>query len=178
MGLGDLALFAALPHLGARLTILMCQCLAVPVAMLTEWLWLDTGLRVAEIVWSSTILGGLVLALMPSRHHPPKVPLRPLGFIMGALAAIGQGLGAVISRHGYELTTAAGTDMDGISAAYQRISGGLIITACYFIALQWRSRSVPAKPSLLVSPEPRHRAWAYLMGNAFCGPIIGVSCYQ
>src|SRR5690606_13413529 len=38
MGLGDLALFAALPRLGSRLTVLMCQCLAVPIAMQTEWL--------------------------------------------------------------------------------------------------------------------------------------------
>ena len=56
MGLGDLALFAALPMIGSRLTILMAQCLAVPVAM-----WFSPR-RVAA--WALTALygGGLEIA--------------------------------------------------------------------------------------------------------------------
>jgi uncharacterized membrane protein len=47
IGLGDLASFGALPLLGSRLTVLMAQCVATPIAMLTEWLWLGTTLRPA-----------------------------------------------------------------------------------------------------------------------------------
>ena len=134
MGLGDLALFAALPRLGSRLTILMCQCIAVPIAIQAEWLWMDTRLTLPQIGWAALILVGVTIALMPSKRHPPKVALTKLGFLFGFLAAAGQGLGAVVSRHAYELTVAAGQSINGISAAYQRIAGGLIITAIYFTA--------------------------------------------
>src|SRR3954470_21435459 len=56
MGLGDLASFAALPLLGARLTVLMVQCLAVPIAMVAERLWLGTALTMSQVSWSFVIL--------------------------------------------------------------------------------------------------------------------------
>src|SRR4026208_1792748 len=42
MGLGDLAVYAALPLLGSRLTVLMTQCLAAPLAAPGGWLLLRT----------------------------------------------------------------------------------------------------------------------------------------
>ena len=49
-GLCDTAIFLALPRLGAQLTSLMVQCLAVPIAAVTEWLWLGTRLGLGEIL--------------------------------------------------------------------------------------------------------------------------------
>jgi drug/metabolite transporter (DMT)-like permease len=46
-GLGDLALYEALPRIGTRLTLLLMQCLAAPIGALIEWLWLGTTLSVA-----------------------------------------------------------------------------------------------------------------------------------
>ena len=43
-GLGDISLFEALPRLGAALTVLIVQCLAVPIGAVTEWLWLGTSI--------------------------------------------------------------------------------------------------------------------------------------
>src|SRR5690349_8272022 len=40
MGLGDIGVYAALPLLGSRLTVLITQCLAAPIAALGEWAWL------------------------------------------------------------------------------------------------------------------------------------------
>src|SRR5438093_4447201 len=40
MGIGDLGVYAALPLLGSRITVLMTQCLAAPIAALGEWWWL------------------------------------------------------------------------------------------------------------------------------------------
>ncbi len=175
MGLGDLALFAALPRLGSRLTVLMCQCLAVPIAMQAEWMWMSTRLTGPQILWAFIILVGVAVALMPSRRDPPKVPVTRLGLLFGFLAAVGQGLGAVVSRHAYEVTTAAGMSIDGISAAYQRIAGGLLITGAYFV-LRWlaQRRSVPAAPTT----QRRGRGWWFVLANALCGPTLGVSCYQ
>ena len=175
MGLGDLALFAALPRLGSRLTVLMAQCIAVPVAMQAEWLWMGTRLSPSQIAWAGVILAGVVIALMPSRSDPPKVPVTRLGLVFGLLAALGQGLGAVVSRHAYEVTTLAGGHIDGISAAYQRITGGLLITGAYFLFKHLTSAG-PRRPAL--DPATRRRGWLIIAANALCGPTLGVSCYQ
>ena len=118
MGLGDLANFGALPLLGSRLTILTTQCLAAPLAVLAEWLWLGTKISGAQLFWGAVILGGVAVALMPGRANPPRVPVRPLGFIFGVLAAAGQGFGAVISRKANAASLLAGQPVDGITAAY------------------------------------------------------------
>ena len=179
MGLGDLALFAALPRLGSRLSVLMAQCVAVPIAMLAEWSWLHTSLAVGEIALSTVILVGVAVALAPSRRLPPKVAVRASGFVFGFLAAAGQGLGAVVSRRAYEVTAAAGEAIDGISAAYQRIAGGLLISATYFLVRHALSRRAP-QPAVAADAAARgnYRRFGVVGLNALCGPVLGVSCYQ
>lgn len=176
MGLGDLAVFAALPLLGSRLTVLMTQCLAAPLAIVAEWLWLGTVLTGTQLLWGFVILGGVLIALLPSRSSPPKVTIRPIGFLFGFLAACGQGFGAVVSRKGNALAALAGEPIDGLTAAYQRILGGLAITLIWLAARALLS----AKPSAPAPPEapPPWRAYLWIPANAGCGAIIGVSCYQ
>jgi drug/metabolite transporter (DMT)-like permease len=176
MGLGDLAVFAALPLLGSRLTVLMTQCLAAPLAIVAEWLWLGTVLTGTQLIWGFVILGGVLVALLPSRSSPPKVTIRPIGFLFGFLAACGQGFGAVVSRKGNALAALAGEPIDGLTAAYQRILGGLAITLVWLAARALLS----AKPSAPTPPEapPPWRAYLWIPANAGCGAIIGVSCYQ
>ena len=176
MGLGDLAVFAALPLLGSRLTVLMMQCLAAPLAIVAEWLWLGTVLTGTQLLWGFVILGGVLVALLPSRSSPPKVTIRPIGFLFGFLAACGQGFGAVVSRKGNALAALAGEPIDGLTAAYQRILGGLAITLIWLAARALLS----AKPSAPAPPEapPLWRAYLWIPANAGCGAIIGVSCYQ
>ncbi len=174
MGLGDLASFYALPLLGSRLTILMTQCLAVPIAILAERFWLGTRLSFSQILWGAVILLGVAVALMPTPKRPPRVRVRPVGFLWGFLAAAGQGLGAVVSRRAYEAATHAGETIDGMTAAYQRTVGGLVITAAYFILLAlWQAERLPAQPS---APPLRNYGW--IAANSLCGAVIGVSCYQ
>lgn len=183
MGLGDLASFAALPRLGSRLTVLMTQCLAVPIAMLVEWMWLSTALRPSQVLWSFAILAGVLVALLPSKKDPPAVEVKPAGFIFGLLAACGQGVGAVISRQGNALTALAGEPVDGITAAYQRIVGGFVLTVLYFAV-----RSLlPEKPVTAWVPETTPgplkppltwRSYLWIPANALAGAVLGVSCYQ
>ena len=52
------------------------------------------------------------------------------------LAAIGQGGGAVLSRKAFLVAAHAGQSIDGGTAAYQRIIGGIGVAAIYF-ALLW-----------------------------------------
>jgi drug/metabolite transporter (DMT)-like permease len=176
MGLGDLAVFAALPLLGSRLTVLMTQCLAAPLAIVAEWLWLGTVLTGTQLLWGFVILGGVLVALLPSRSSPPKVTIRPIGFLFGFLAACGQGFGAVVSRKGNALAALAGEPIDGLTAAYQRILGGLAITLIWLAARALLSAK-PSAPTPSEAPPP-WRAYLWIPANAGCGAIIGVSCYQ
>ncbi len=188
MGLGDLAVFAALPLLGARLTVVVTQCLAAPIAALTEWAWLGTRLNGSQAGWSLLVLAGVALALAPSRRHPPRVQVRPAGILFGIAAAAGQGIGAAVSRKAYELTAAAGQSIDGLSATYQRLLGGIVLTVLFFAAqrlLRPTAESMPVREE----PSPTEPAgggalrsvfvrWRWTLCNGLSGPVLGVSCYQ
>lgn len=181
MGLGDLGVFAALPLLGSRLTVLMTQCLAAPIAALGEWLWLDTRLSGAQMLWGAVIIGGVLLALMPSKASPPRVRVRPIGFLFGLLAAAGQGFGALVSRKGVEVAIAAGESAHnatfGLNAAYHRILAGLVFTALWFLVLRLLGR-LPARPAALDDAAGRRRARQWLLANSLIGPVLAVGCYQ
>ncbi len=172
-GLGDLALYEALPRIGSRLTLLLMQCLAAPIGALLEWLWLGTTLSVAQCLAGLAILVGIAVALAPGDHfHFDRKHLFS-GTIFGVLAAIGQGGGAVLSRKAFLLSAQAGQSIDGGTAAYQRILGGIGVAAVYFVWLRVHSRSS--------SPAGRlewRKAWPWVVVNTVGGPVLGVGCYQ
>lgn len=172
MGVGDLAFFAALPFLGSRLTTTMNQCLSVPIAIGIEWLWLGTKLSAVQFACIGVILAGIVVALVPTKKSPPKVPVRPLGVLLGLVAALGQGTGAVLSRRGFEITTAAGAHLDGLTAAYQRVLGGIAITAAWFALRAWLERDREARPA------PPLRAHGWILIHALAGPVFGMATFQ
>ena len=175
MGAGDLAFFAALPLLGTRLSTMMMQCLAVPVAVVVEWLWLGTALTTAQLASSTVILAGIVLALSPTRGDPPRVRVRPAGIVFGLLAAAGQGLGAVLSRRGFAIAVAAGRPLDGFSVAFQRNLGGLGLMLAWFLVLHYAQRNRPAAEP---APAPRLGAYKWVVANALTGPIFGMGTMQ
>ncbi|MHB8521459.1 MAG: DMT family transporter [Limisphaerales bacterium] len=180
-GLGDVAMYQALPRLGSRLTILMVQCLAAPLAAVTEWLWLGTTLSPAQVASGLVILVGVAIALAPREHlHiPPHVLGR--GILFGIVAAFGQALGAVLTRKANQVAALAGQTVDGGTAAYQRILGGLLIAA---LAVWWVNRGnffahAPATGEASAHKASRWRAAAgWVLLNSVAGPTIGVSCYQ
>lgn len=179
MGLGDIGVYAALPLLGSRLTVLMTQCLAAPIAAIGEWLWLGTRLTTLQIVWGSVILVGVAVAIMPSKSSPPKVHVRPIGFLFGLVAAAGQGFGALVSRKGVTVATTAGEHVAnatfGLTATYHRILAGLIFITLWFLVLRL-FRRVPPAPTL--DAKQRRKSHQWVLANAFCGPVAGVGCYQ
>jgi drug/metabolite transporter (DMT)-like permease len=180
MGFGDLGVYGALPLLGSRLTVLMTQCLAAPIAALGEWLWLGTRLTAAQIFWGALILTGVAIAMLPTKNSPPRVKVKPIGFLFGLLAAAGQGFGALVSRKGVDVATAAGEAAHdatfGLTAAYHRILAGVVFIALWFWVLRVLKR-LPAVPAAL-SPDERRRARRWMIANALAGPVLGVGCYQ
>jgi len=181
MGLGDLGVYAALPLLGSRITVLMTQCLAAPIAALGEWLWLGTKLTAAQVWWGVVILAGVAIAITPSKKSPPRVKVRPIGFVFGVVAACGQGFGALVSRKGVNIAEAAGeathTATFGLNTAYHRILAGLVFTSLWFLVLRAINR-LPKSAAAVPSPgAPRPNHW-WLIANGLAGPVLGVGCYQ
>ena len=168
-GLGDMALFAALPRIGPRLAILITQCLAAPLAAVVEWAWLGTTLTTAELWCAIIILAGVAVALAPDRGAKIERRVFWIGVLAGVGSAMGQGMGAVISRKANEVAAVAHFPIDGGTAAYQRILGGLLVTV---IAFAFFRRQKPGA-------APQWRAAApWSVANALAGPAIGVGCFQ
>lgn len=126
IGIGDVALFQALPRLGSRLSLLLIQCLTAPFGALIEWLWLGTKLSPIQMLCGATILVGVGIALAPAKHL--KIGRRELviGTIAALIAALGGAYGAVLSRKAFEVSYINREPIDGPNSAFQRIVGGLL----------------------------------------------------
>ena len=172
-GLGDMALFGALERIGPRLSILLTQCLAAPIAAFAEWRWLGTTLHTREIAFAAVILAGVGLALAPDHGWEGDRRTFWLGALLGLGSAIGQALGAVVSRKANIVATLSGTALDGGTAAYQRILGGMLVTALAFCLVK---QMRPARGEL--NAAKWRRAWPLVIANALAGPALGVACYQ
>ena len=68
----------------------------------------------------------------PSALANAALPGHRLGLLTGCLAALGQGGGAVLSRKAHALSAAGGLPIDGGTAAFQRILGGLLVVTLNF----------------------------------------------
>lgn len=175
-GMGDFALFEALPRLGAALTVLIIQCLAVPIGAVTEWLWHGTRMTPWQMGGSAVILIGVALAIAPERESAIPRGHRIAGLVFAVIGAFGQAWGAVVSRQGFALDANVGLHVDGASAAYQRLIGGIVCVALLAwtssIASRWRKPDAPR-------PErPWRHALPWIVSNAFAGPALGVTFYQ
>ncbi len=172
-GLGDMALFGALPRIGPRLSLLLTQCLAGPVAGLAEWLWLGQKISFREGSCGILILSGVAVALLPNGKIPtPRFFWSGVGF--GVLSALGQGLGAVISRKANALNFASHTAIDGGTAAFQRMLGGFLVTTIFILIVN-RRRSF----HFTVTPMKKLPVgWHLILLNGLAGPCLGVGFYQ
>jgi drug/metabolite transporter (DMT)-like permease len=175
-GLGDVALFFAYLRIGARLTILLNLCTAPLWSSLVEWLWLGTTLGPMQLLAGGVILAGVALAVS-SREATgmPRVGSRGVGILCGLTAGFGQGCGAVLSRKAVTLAQAGAFDLNGFSAAAQRVSGGLLYTLVFYLATRALGKSGAPLP---LEAGTRGKAIGWLLATAFCGPILGVSCFQ
>ena len=173
-GVGDLALYQALPRIGSRLSMILIHCLAAPLAAGLEWVWLGTGLTRLQICCSVVILAGVAVALAPKEHLHLARKVLVTGVIFGIIAAVGQGVGSVVSRKAYNVAIHAGESIDGITAAYQRIWGGVLFATISYFGFRHRGSNPPSLPFF----ERMRPAWKWLLANGTLGPAIGVSFMQ
>jgi len=92
--------------------------------------------------------------------------------------AFGQGFGAVLSRKAGSLVV-EGVTVDGLTAAYQRVLGGLTMMAILLLL-----RNIKLRNGGSIQTEiPLRRASVrfvivLIVLNALCGPTLGVGAYQ
>lgn len=174
-GLSDMAMLQTYPHLGARRTMVMVQCVAVPLATLIEWAWLGHAPTLGEAGFAIMVLVGVGLAMLPSSAAEPTHGLA-VGIGFGLLAALGQAGGAVISRKAYAVAMAAGQPfhgaLDGLTAAFERMLGGLFITLLVWCVTEATRRNPTSRPGNWRAGGP------WLIANALLGPSLGVTCFQ
>ncbi len=182
IGVGDYALFQALPRLGSRLCALMNQCLAAPIAALIEWFWLGSTLRPTQIFSGLVILTGVAIALAPGANLHLSRKAKIVGTTFAIFAALGNSFGVVLSRKAYAVTHAAGVPIDGGTAAFQRILGGLAIAAFMVLILKRQVFKIQANapPELVIEASRKkwRAAWPWVLVNGLAGQTLGVSCMQ
>lgn len=183
IGIGDAGLFQALPRLGSRLSLLIIQCLTAPIAALIEWLWLGTTLRPTEVIGALIILAGVGVALAPGEHILIPRPQLVTGSLFGLLGAAGNALGVVLSRKAYAVLAQNQESLDGCTAAFQRILGGLLVAGILLlIAKRQFIRFPDAVETAGPSPSPVRdkwrRIWPWVLLNSLAGQTLGVSAMQ
>jgi drug/metabolite transporter (DMT)-like permease len=182
VGVGDLAFYYALPRLGPRLCSLLTQCLGAPVGALIEWLWLGTTLTTGQILLGLVALAGVALALAPNREEPHNRRGLVFGICLALIAGAGTAVGAVLSRKAYVVAEAAGVHVDGGTAAFQRVLGGLLVAVVALLLLKRREVLDAARnqgTGLLDSTiRPWRKAGGWILANSMAGQTLGVTCMQ
>ena len=177
-GAGDISLFLAYPHLGARLTLLINLCFAPVAGALGEWLLLGDRPTSLQMLFCLMIIGGVGVAL-GSRSRVPRSP--SANFRIGLLAALGagsgQGFGATLTRMAKHASAGHASHFTGISEAFVRVLPGLAFALAAWIFARW----LPRRSAIGVRPinAPISAAGLrWVVGAAIFGPILGVSCFQ
>jgi drug/metabolite transporter (DMT)-like permease len=186
-GIGDIGGFFALPRIGSRLTVLLAQCGAAPLAGLIEWWWLGTVVSGVQCAAVALILGGICLALAPNRKLPAASPRFWIGVGCGLVAAFGQGFGAVLSRKAYLHAAAMGEPLavatigeamaTGATTGYQRLLGGILLVALFTLGSR-HIRILRTRPDPLEQLKPWTVKAFWVGANALTGPVLGIIFFQ
>jgi drug/metabolite transporter (DMT)-like permease len=182
IGIGDVALFQALPRLGSRLSLLLVQCLTAPFGALIEWQWLGTLLSARQMLCGLLVLFGVGVALLPDKRLKLSKREWVTGTLFSILSALGGAAGAVLSRKAYAIAHAQGQSIDGVNAAFQRAVGGLLISGLCLLVVKRREfrvhKRAPANLVLAVSKRKWRGVWPWVLVNGLAGQTVGVSCMQ
>jgi len=90
-----------------------------------------------------------------------------------------------MSRKAFAMAASMGENIDGVTAAYQRILGGVGVGVVFLLLVKRReiivALGLKADNQAETSVDRRRRwkeAWGWLLANGLAGPALGVSCYQ
>ena len=166
IGFGDTAYFNALNCIGARRTLLLetlAPSLSALLAMLllqehlSSSAWWGIGLTLAGVFW-------VVAERVPKSAQTHFRPLQGLGF--GLLAALGQSIGAVLSR-----AALSQTDIDPLWSTLIRLIGGTIVLFLWVVIRQTSTEK-------LFKPLSSQRLFVTVAGTAFISTYLGIWLQQ
>ncbi|MEY4387558.1 MAG: hypothetical protein RLY20_2841 [Verrucomicrobiota bacterium] len=181
IGIGDYAYFYALPKLGPRTTALFNQCLMAPFGALIEWIWLGVHPNAKQGLFCGVTLIGVGIALRSPKGNETMRRITPIGVLLAMIGAAGGATGAVVSRKGFEVVKASGQHLDGITAGFQRMIGGFVISLVVYAILRLAHQRTQADLESAGSPAPIEKPqhiWPWILANALAGQTFGVSCMQ
>jgi len=179
-GFGGLCMFQAFPRIGSTLSLLVVECAAAVSTAGLAWWYLGAALSALQILCGLVSIGGVLIGLAPFRL--PDLPRRTLiaGAAFAVMASVGQGISWTLSKSAFLRIEAAGDTLEPLSAAYQRLLGGVtvaLIAAFLAWALQVGRRGLPDEAPTGAAPGSwSARAGFWVLANALAGPVLGVGC--
>lgn len=111
-----------------------------------------------QICGMGIILSGSSLAIWPDKKM--VIPSRLLlpGILFGVLSAFGQAPGAVVTRKANAMNLLMHVEINGMTAAYQRLLGALFAAFLLFaLAAFFTAPATPARPSASTPIEKPRR---------------------
>ncbi|MBR6250627.1 MAG: DMT family transporter [Bacteroidales bacterium] len=167
---GDFCLYRGYDIIGSRYTQLL-MTLAAPFAAITSWAMLDEQMSAMGILGMLLTLLGIGMTILGKgdnehKHNIAlKLPVR--GVVFGVLAALGQGVGLVLSKIGVTyMATDGGAFMSSFAGTFIRGIAGL----SGFLVLLFMRKQQGNLRRAFEGTTP-----SYLIAATLCGPTIGVS---
>jgi len=173
-GLGDMALFFALPRLGARLTLLINLCTAPVFGLVGDRWLLGTRLEPFHALGCAVILIGVSQALLARKSRPAASTSRTAGFVAALIAGFGQGTGAALSRWSHQVQSGVGEMLPSNHETFLRVLAGTLAVLAFWRVVRGRRQTYPWAVERPLSP----RAWLWIIANATVGAILGITCFQ
>lgn len=170
LGIGDFALFAAYVIIGPKRSLLL-MALAPVSSVLAGYVILNETLGPLALFGIAITLIGIVIVILEKKEDENDFKIeegkKTYGFILGVIAAVGQGVGLVISKYG--MVTVAddpNVPLDSLSATLIRmIIGAIFIWICIM--------AVGRLPRTINSLKDK-QALKLTSAGAFVGPFLGV----
>ena len=173
-GLGDMALFFALPRLGARLTLLINLCTAPVFGLTGDWLLLGTRLEPFHALSCAVILLGVSQALLAKKGGTAPGVSRAAGFLAALIAGFGQGTGATLSRWSHNVQSSLGQPLPSHHETFLRVLAGTLAVLAFWLIVRHNRQTHAWAAERPLS----QRAVLWVMANATVGAILGVTCFQ
>jgi drug/metabolite transporter (DMT)-like permease len=162
LALGDMFLFRAYEHIGARLGMLLMS-LAPVIGALLAWLLFGETLRPGQIAGIAITLSGIawVVSTRPAENsNQPHIDGR--GLLFGALAATGQAVGLVLSKQG----------MTGDFSPFAANAIRMLAAMAVFWLMTFAQRQ---GRETIEAVSHNRSALKLIAVGAFIGPVLGVS---
>lgn len=177
VGFGDFAFYHSLPRLGPRIAALTGQCLMGVFGLLLDSLWLGTRISGGQLLFSLVALAGVAIALGTVAEIRAHARTLRTGLLLATCGAAATAAGALFSKRAFVEIQAGGGSLDGGTAGFQRMVGGLVVSLMVYVGFRLAQRRPDEAVFAIATPE-RRKVWGWIVGNSLAGQTLGVSMMQ